>query len=50
MISNINNNDFHHLSKSQICAGADHYFSPSKPHSGKLCDITIDYPVPKLAN
>ena len=36
MISNINNNDFHHLGKSQICAGADHYFSPSKPHSGKL--------------
>ena len=38
MISNINNNDFHHLGKSQICTGADHYFSPSKPHSGKLCD------------
>ena len=37
MISNINNNDFHQLGKSQICAGADHYFSPSKPHSGKLC-------------
>ena len=36
IILNINYNDFHHLGKSQICAGADHYFSPSKPHSGKL--------------
>ena len=41
MISNINNNDFHHLGKSQICAGADHYFSPSKPHSGKLCMVSM---------
>ena len=43
MISNINNNDFHHhhLGKSQICAGADHYFSPSKPHSGKLWENIV---------
>ena len=44
MISNINNNDFHHLGKSQICAGADHYFSPSKAHSGKLCIVIHNIP------
>ena len=32
-----NNNDFHHLGRSQMCAGACYYFSPSKPHSGTLC-------------
>ena len=32
----INNNDFHHLGRSQMCAGACDYFSPSKPNSGKL--------------
>ena len=36
IILNINNNDFHHLGKSQICAGGCYYFRPSKPHSGKL--------------
>ena len=34
-------NDFHHMGKSQICTGADHYFSPSKPHSGKLWTVTV---------
>ena len=24
------------MGMSQICTGADHYFRPSKPHSGKL--------------
>ena len=36
IILDINNNDFHHLGKSQMCTGADHYFRSSKPHSGKL--------------
>ena len=31
-----NNNYFHHLGRSQMCAGACYYFSPSKPHSGTL--------------
>ena len=26
------------MGMSQMCTGADHYFRPSKPHSGKLCD------------
>ena len=41
IILNINNNAFHHLGKSQICAGADHYFRSSKPHSGKLWDAYL---------
>ena len=36
-ILDINDNDFHHLGKSQISAGAMDYFSSSKPHSGRLC-------------
>ena len=31
-----NNNDFHHLGRSQMWAGACYYFGPSKPHSGTL--------------
>ena len=31
-----NNNDFHHLGRSQLCAGAWYVFSPSKPHSRTL--------------
>ena len=31
------NNDFHHLGRSQMCTGACYYFSPSKPRSGTLC-------------
>ena len=34
----INDNDFHHLGRSQLCAGAWYVFSPSKPHSGTLWD------------
>ena len=25
-----------------MCTGADHYFRPSKPHSGKLCALPDD--------
>ena len=32
----INNNDFHNLDRSQMCAGGCCYFRPSKPHSGTL--------------
>ena len=32
----INNNDFHHLGRSQMCAGGCCYFRLSKPHSGTL--------------
>ena len=32
----INNNDFHNLGRSQMCAGGCCYFRPSKPHSGTL--------------
>ena len=35
----INNNDFHNLGRSQMCAGGCCYFRPSKPHSGTLCPI-----------
>ena len=35
----INNNNFHNLGRSQMCAGGCCYFRPSKPHSGTLCDI-----------
>ena len=35
----INNNDFHHLGRSQICAGAWYVFRISKPHSERLCII-----------
>ena len=39
----INNNDFHHLGRSQMCAGGCCYFRLSKPHSGTLwmamCDV-----------
>ena len=33
----INNNNFHNLGRSQMCAGGCCYFRPSKPHSGTLC-------------
>ena len=33
----INNNDFHHLGRSQMCAGGCYVFRTSKPHSGTLC-------------
>ena len=32
----INNNNFHHLDRSQMCAGGCCYFRLSKPHSGTL--------------
>ena len=32
----INNNDFHNLGRSQMCAGACYVFRTSKPHSGTL--------------
>ena len=32
----INNNDFHHLGRSQICAGAWYVFRISKPHSERV--------------
>ena len=38
MILNVNNNDFHHLGKFQICARACDYFRSSKPHSGRSCE------------
>ena len=41
MILNINYNVSHHMGMSQMCAGADHYFRSSKPHSRKLWDIKI---------
>ena len=40
-ISYINNNDFHNLGKSQMCAGGCCYFRPSKPHSGTLCGASF---------
>ena len=43
IILNINNNAFHYLGKSQICAGAGDYFRTSKPHSEKLCYSIISY-------
>ena len=39
IILNINCNPFHHLAKSQMCAGALGHFSGSEPHSGTLCDV-----------
>ena len=38
----INNNNFHHLGRSQMCAGGCYVFRTSKPHSGTLW-ITIAY-------
>ena len=35
----INNNDFHNLGRSQMCAGGCYVFRPSKPHSGPLCSV-----------
>ena len=35
-ILNINNNNFHHLGRSQMCAGGCYVFRTSKPHSGTL--------------
>ena len=31
------------MGMSQICTGADHYFRPSKPHSGKLCIVSMQH-------
>ena len=36
-ILDINYNHFHHLGRSQMCAGAWYVFRTSKPHSGTLC-------------
>ena len=36
----INNNDFHNLGRSQMCAGGCCYFRPSKPHSGTLWNVS----------
>ena len=41
-----NNNDFHHLGRSQMCAGACCYFSSSKPHSGTLWALFDECPSP----
>ncbi len=35
----INNNNFHHLGRSQMCAGGCYVFRTSKPHSGTLCTL-----------
>ena len=35
-----NNNDFHNLDRSQMCAGGCYVFRTSKPHSGTLCGVT----------
>ena len=35
----INNNNFHNLGRSQMCAGGRCYFRPSKPHSGTLWSV-----------
>ena len=40
----INNNNFHNLGRSQMCAGGCCYFRPSKPHSGTLCPELILWP------
>ena len=37
----INNNDFHNLDRSQMCAGACYVFRTSKPHSRTLCIVNI---------
>merc|ERR1711952_178436 len=34
----INNNNFHHLGRSQMCAGGCYVFRTSKPHSGTQYD------------
>ena len=39
----INNNNFHHLGRSQICAGGCYVFRTSKPHSGTLCNAISRY-------
>ena len=36
----INNNDFHNLGRSQMCAGGCYVFRPSKPHSGTLWSVS----------
>ena len=36
----ININDFHHMGMSQMCTEAGDYFWASKPHSGKLWDVS----------
>ena len=41
MILNINYNVSHYMGMSQMCAGADPYFRSSKPHSRKLCIVTL---------
>ena len=38
----INNNYFHHLGRSQMCAGAWYVFSPSKPHSGTRWHVNYE--------
>ena len=45
----INNNDFHHLGRSHLCAGARYIFSPSKPHSGTLCLLTLYHQLDPLS-
>ena len=37
----INNNNFHHLGRSQICAGGCYVFRTSKPHSGTLWALIL---------
>ena len=47
----INNNDFHHLGRYQMCAGAGDYFSPSKPHSGTLWRVKVEiFPAAEAAD
>ena len=41
----INNNDFHNLTMSQMCAGACYVFRTSKPHSGTLCPASQGCPL-----
>ena len=40
----INNNNFHHLGRPQMCAGAWYVFRISKPHSERLCR-DFDFPL-----
>ena len=37
----INNNNFHHLGRSQMCAGGCYVFRASQPHSGTLCPVLL---------
>ena len=41
MIFNTIKNDSHHMGMSQICTISGDYFRPSKPHSGKLCVMSV---------